>query len=300
MQEIIDHSDERTKMKDEIKQLESVYHVVEKPRLDEVKLDEIEYFAPSDEYLKMGAEKSLADYKSSGEKAIRDKSAAEAKELAEKRDEYAKGRDDAIDSLRDDYERSARAIDYDALKRGLARSSIAVNNKSELEKEYLKANAEIASGYGKKLTELDAEIASTDGKLKAALADFNLTYATKLNEKLEKLKTERDQKTEAVIKYNNEVRKDQAKLDEDRARAEASLYSSALNAQKKATELGGLSADERNNIYRGVYEKMDAFLGAMEPREANAEIRKDRYYRDHLSDYYYYKLFDKYGRAVLL
>ncbi|MCH5164796.1 MAG: hypothetical protein J1G01_00140 [Clostridiales bacterium] len=291
-----DNSESRRELEEQIKQLEKADSHATRESLPSTKLDELSYTAPSDEYLEAQAEKSLQGYKSSGEKSIRENSENEAKARARQREAYLKGRDGDIAALGDSYRAAALAIDNDAMKRGLARSSIAAAGKSELESEYLKRNADIVDTYGKKIAELDSEIAAADSKLRAALDDFNLTYATKLNEKIESLKSERDKKVEEVTKYNNEVRAKQAALDQSRLKTESDLYSAALSQEQKENSLDGISPEKRDEIYRSVYDKMDEYLSSMTPQQAKLEIRNHTMYRKHLSNYYYYKLYDKYGR----
>lgn len=291
-----DNSETRNKLEDEIKKLETVNGIVQKPTLPSVKLDEISYAAPTDEMLRAQAEQSLAEYKAQQESAIRENSDRNAAALAAKREEYVSGKSDDAQALGTAYKAAANNIDNDVLKRGLARSTIATTQKSELEKEYAGRAAEIAADYDKKIRELDTEISLVGAKLDAALNDFNLSYAAKLTQSLNKLKDERDEKSRKVTEYNNSIREKQAKLDADRLKTENDLYSDALKLQKQASSVDGLSTEERNAVYSAVYDKMDEYLSGMSAEQARLEVRNHTLYRDHLSDYYFYKLYDKYGR----
>ena len=291
-----DNSETRSKLEDEIKQLETVNGVVQKPIVPSVKLDEVSYDAPTDAMLRERAESELAEYKASGESAIRDNSEKNAAALAAKREEYVTGRADDERALDAAYNTAAKNIDNDVLKRGLARSSIATSQKSELETQYAGRAADIAAEYDKKIRELDTEISLVGAKLDAALNDFNLSYAAKLTQSLNKLKDERDEKVQKVTEYNNSVREKQAKLDADRLKTESSLYSDAISQQMKVTSADNLSVEARNKVYEAVYNKMDEYLSGLSAQDAKVEIRNHILYRDHLSDYYYYKLYDKYGR----
>lgn len=297
MGELKDNWDERNRLEDEIRRIESSGTRATKPTLSAVQLDEISYTPPSDAYLGKRAQAELEDYRRTETAAIRENSANNAAQLAAKRDALVTDRDSDISALDESYRKAVRAVDNDAVKRGLARSSVAAVNRSELEKEYLAKNADIAGSYGKRISQLDEEIASVDGKLSSALNDFNLTYATKLNQKLNELKSERDDKIERITKFNNSVREKQAALDEARARAESSLFSSAISQQQRAGSTDGLTAAQRDAIYRSVYNQMDRYLSSLDPMKAKQEITNHTLYREHLSDYYYDRLFDKYGRS---
>lgn len=286
----------RDRLEDEIKKLETVVTEVKKPTLPTVKLEETKYDAPTDAQLEKLAVGSLADYKTQGEAAIRKENADGGAALQAKRDAAASGLDSELTALDGEYSRAARGIDNDVIKRGLARSSIAATQKGELEADRAKSAAAIRESYGKRISELDSEISALGSKLQTALDDFNVSYAVKLNETLAGLKAERENKIAEAAKYNNEIRAKQAALDAERLRTESELYTAALKQQDAATDLDVLSKDKREVIYKEVFKKMDDYLASLSKEEAKREIRNHMLYRDHLSDIYFYKLYDKYGR----
>lgn len=298
MSSIPDNSESRRKLEAEINRIESESSNkrVDKPKLPEVKLEEKQYAAPSDEYLAVQAEKGLEDYRKQQIAAIKNDSAAGERQLRSERDAYAEGMQRGIDSVAEVYAAAAQNVDNDVLKRGLARSSIAVNAKSAVEGDRAKSENDVRQEYGKKIAELDAEINSVGAKLDAALNDFNLSYAVKLNDKLEKLKAERDEKARSVLEYNNGIKAQQAKLDADRAKTESELYSAALSQKKAENDLSLLSDEELDRHYKTVFDAMESFLSGLTPLDAKLELKNHPYYREHLNDYYYYALYNKYGR----
>ncbi len=295
MSMIKNYSEERSELEEAIKRLETVDGGIEKPSLPSVKLDEVKYDAPTDAELKKRAETELSDYRKNGVADIRSKSAESAAELNNKRAAYEAGLKNERAALDASYAAAAENIDNDVLKRGLARSSVAVNAKGELEADYAARSGDIAQKYGMEIAALDGEIASVGSKLNQALNDFNIAYAAKLNEKLGQLKSEREQKVRDVTEYNNSVRKAQAELDAKLKKTENELYAQELE-NKKNSGIDSLDDSAREEIYKSVYAQMDNFLGGLGQREAQLEIRNNTLYRQHLSDYYYYKLYDKYGR----
>lgn len=295
---IPDNSESRRKLEEEIGKIEAASSGVrvDKPKLPEVKLEEKQYTAPSDEMLETSAQRGLEEYRRQQIAAIKNDSAANAKKLDAERAAYADGMQADVDAVAAAYESAARNVDNDMLRRGLARSSIAVGEKSALESDRAKAEASVRTEYGKKISALDAEIKNVGAKLDAALNDFNLTYATKLNEKLEQLKAERDENVRSVLEYNNKIKAQQAELDESRAKTEAELYDKALAQNKKERDLSLLSTEELDKHYKTVYEKMDEYLSGLDAKDAKLEVKNHSLYRDHLNDYYYYALYNKYGR----
>ncbi|MCH5162495.1 MAG: hypothetical protein J1G38_03280 [Clostridiales bacterium] len=291
-----DNSPGRDKLKEEIDRLEAVKTGVRKPSLERTELSEMEYDPPSDESLRAQAENDLGAYRSQGIENIKQESAQNEENLKKNKSEYENARSASLKKLETAYGNASETVDSDILKRGLARSSIAVNEKSGLAEAYAAQSAEIMREYDLKISDIDKEISSVGAKLNKALNDFNLSYAAKLNEKLNELKAEREKKTKEVLEYNNSIREKQAKLDNERLKTESSLYSDALSQQQKATDLDNLTPEARDAVYKSVYAKMDEYLSSMSKSQAKLEFLNHTLYRDHLSDYYYYKLYDKYGR----
>ncbi|MCH5158922.1 MAG: hypothetical protein J1F33_06990 [Clostridiales bacterium] len=281
-----DKWDSRRKLEDEILALEEKSKASKgNTTIPETKLDEKTYDAPSDDDLRASAESSLEDYKKSGVDSIKESSANTEKELNAKRETVDNNMQSALSSLKDDYAAASDRIDSDVIRRGLARSSIAVTGKADLEREYLARADSIKSGYFKQLDALDTEISAIGTKLKQALDDFNLSYAAKLNEKLASLKAEREKKQEEVLEYNNEIRAKQAELDRKRIETE-----SKINGDKSLTQ------DEQDMLDKAIYAKFDAYLATMNKSDARLEIRNHTLYQKHLSPIFYHMLYDKYGR----
>lgn len=101
-----------------------------------------------------------------------------------------------------------------------------------------------------------------------------------------------------IIESILRIERKQAELDNDRLKTESSLYSAALSQEKQENSLDGASSERRDAVYKAVYERMDKFLGSLDPQQAFLEIRNHSMYRQHLSNYYYNRLYDKYGREV--
>lgn len=289
-------NEERDALQDEIDRLETGSGGAVKPSLPKVTLQEKSYAAPDDNTLKSTAESELAEYRIGTENSLRSKSAAEKTELESKRDAYADSRRNSESELEQRYADAVRAIDNDVVRRGLARSSVATVERGALEREYLGKATDIAREYNNSIAKLESDIAAVDRKLQNALNDFNLTYAAKLNQRLSELKSEREKKMQEVIEYNNGIKQKQAELDRTKAKTESDLYSAALSQMDKETSVNKALSERRDEVYKAVYKKMDEFLGSLDPSQALLEINNHSFYRQHLSNYYYNRLYDKYGR----
>ena len=61
--------------------------------------------------------------------------------------------------------------------------------------------------------------------------------------------------------------------------------------------MSGLPSERVNETYKAIYDAMDKFLGSMDKDDAMVELLNHSLYRQHLSNYYYNRLLDKYGRV---
>lgn len=243
--------------------------------------DRLEYDEPSDEEIRKSAEAELADYAKSGERSIRDRYAEKESDLSAKREDDRTRFEDDSDKLKKAYDEAAETLGNDVLKRGLARSSIAVNKQAEVGKAYAEGMRDLISERNDRLQEIDAELSSLDEQLKNALDDFRISYAAKLTERMNELKSEREKNKADALKYNNSLAKEEY---EQRLAREKSTSSSA----KKMTEA------EKSVAARNVYEKAEELLNSLPFEDAKELFLGDPIFRDTLSDYYYYKLYYKF------
>jgi hypothetical protein len=186
------------------------------------------------------------------------------------------------------YARAREASGYDSLKRGLARSSIAVNKIAELDGGEARERVRIADELARGVAELDGEITALDVKRQIALNDFIVAYAAKLTAAINDLKTERDARRAEALKYNNTLTEKEHSGAVDKQVKESDLYSEALSQREKA--------DKASADYAGAYAEMRAMLQALPADRARKALVGDPVFRDNLNDYYYYRLYDEFLR----
>lgn len=240
--------------------------------------ERLEYSEPTDEEIRKSAEAELDDFARSEERSIRDRYAQKESDLSAKRDDDQTRFDADSDKLRQAYGEAAEALGNDVLKRGLARSSIAVNKQAEVGKAYAEGMRDLISERNDRLKEIDDELSSLDDQLKNALDDFRISYAAKLTQRMNELKSEREKNKADALKYNNSLEKEEY---EQRLAREKSASSSS---SKKMTE------EQKSIAARNVYEKAEELLNSLPFDEAKELFLNDPIFRNTLSDYYYYKL----------
>lgn len=253
-----------------------------------------EYEAPTDENIEQSAKAELGDYVG-GENSIRSEYEQKAKELTANKASSEKQYTDSANKLKALYDEAAETLSNDSLKRGLARSSIAVAKQAAASKAYTDNANEMLAMHNQKMEELDKQINGLDGQLQNALNEFKISYAAKLTQRINELKEEREKHIQEALKYNNSLLSDEYEQRLKKEKTDNELYSDALsNQQREQTIKNNLSAEEKSKIEKRIYDKAVEILDSMSFDEAREAFFNDPIFRNSLSDYYYYTLYYKY------
>ncbi|MBO4572896.1 MAG: hypothetical protein J5762_03940 [Clostridia bacterium] len=103
------------------------------------------------------------------------------------------------------YANAEKAVENDALKRGIARSSIANGAVAEIEKSKADAVSAVEKTKYAKQSELKEKIESLQSELEELMKNYDLQMAAEQEELYEKAKKERDSANEIALKYNNTI-----------------------------------------------------------------------------------------------
>ncbi len=259
------------------------------------KYERYEYEAPSDESLRMKAENELNDYLQNGEKSIKNEYDAKEKSLNDAKSSSEMQFNDSRDKLKSAYEQTAQALSNDSLKRGLARSSIALNNQAEAGNAYMQNVNDLIKQRNERIAEIDNELNSLSGQLQSALDSFKISYAAKLTQKINELKGEREKNKQEAIKYNNSIA---SREYEDRIAKEErdkDAYKDEIQRQKSLKELRDSLPDyQKKRLEREFFDKAVEILDSLPREEAQKLFNGSSIFKDNLSDYYYYTLYYKY------
>lgn len=249
------------------------------------------YDAPTDEKIAALAEAALTEYKQLGESAINSEAENNTAAKVAAIENEKKAAEKTSAKLGDEYASAVTAFENDAIKRGVARSSIAANNSAAIRSAAATAAAANALETENNIKTLENEIAQLEAGRKTALDNFNITYAAKLTEKINGLAAERDAKQAEVLEYNNALAQKELDAAYEKAGLESKLYSDSLSQTEKEKELAsGVS----QTVYQAKYEAIEAYLASMPASAAKSAVLGDTLIRDNLSDYYYYKIYNAY------
>lgn len=269
---------------------------VKAPELPEgVKYDRIEYDAPTDEEIAQTAEKELEAYKNESIAAIERETAAERARLEKDKADGSARLESEKREINAAYDEADKKVSDDVLRRGVARSSIAVNRMADLAEARAGSIAAAAAELNAQIAEIDGELDALAFKREQALNSFNISLAAKLTERINELKDARYERQAEVTKYNNSLSEKEQAYAADKVRADADLYSEALSQREKESEYADTYGKDAATE-KAVYERLRAALSAMDADDARDALRNDTFFEDNLSNYYYYLLYDEFGR----
>ncbi len=185
---------------------------------EDLGLEKVDYTPESDEELASLAQSGV-DYEKAAEKQdLTHSFGVKEQALADKADKAERDLDEEFRNLGELYGELAKQADNDALRRGVARSSIRTSAQEKLSAEKARAELDSKQAYDDRMSEIGAELNALQQQQDAAFEELDLKYAAELEERIAKLKEERDKTAQKFAEYNNEV--EQLELEYARDREE--------------------------------------------------------------------------------
>lgn len=208
-------------------------------------LKEIDYTPRTDEDIVESAKKSVDFDKKQAVNKVDDKYKNAVDALSDDKKSAGETLKQSYDNLEKLYSQLRERANDDALKRGIARSSIAAGQTDALSAQHLKSATDAENAYTIAVANIDASISKLERDKDNALEELDLKYAVELDQKINDLKSERDKTVEKYEKYNNEIRK---KNDEYEANRQKKI-SDYLNQKEKDK----LEKDKQQRDYESKY-----------------------------------------------
>lgn len=134
-------------------------------------------------------------------------------------------------------------VENDAIKRGLARSSVAILSMDNLESSRAKELSRVAENLTTSIVNAEKEISSLQKDLEISLDNLDLELAENINKELKKRIDELEEERKEAIKFNNSVEEMQA--DYKRKIADSKNTQSAIEAKLLEEYKGAAETDKR-------------------------------------------------------
>ena len=268
----------RDRLEEELKKIDGQFDLYGKNPYDLPKspgYTELPYTPLTDEEIRQYALDNLAEYKLAGAKQINDSASRSAADLAASKtglEAAAQKKQQDIDAL---YEAAKKDSSNDALRRGLARSSIIINKLNALESGKAQAKTDVVQSLFDNITQIDGKLNELETKRLDALDEFDIVYAAKLGKEIEKLKEERQSRMDDVIKYNNALKSEEAKYGLDYAKTDSALDKDAFNRNAEVAEKD-LLAKIQQTVYEQKYSVISEYLYNMKPVDAIKDLEDNK------------------------
>lgn len=251
-------------------------------------LERLEYSKPSDDEIKNKAESSLFDYKNSKISSINDNFETKTENIDQSIEKIKKSEEKDKEEIYQTYQGLKQDAKDDAVKRGLARSSIIVNTLSNYDNGMVNTLLEKSNEVSAKIASYENERNLLEEQKKNALSSFDIEYAVKLQEKIDEINSDILAREEEVTKYNNEISELEAKWKKEQ---EDDNFDKTTELAKLMGEYGTAVFDvlKQNEKYAIAREH----LNSMTKDEALIEFKNNSAYYTNLGKYNYNKLLDE-------
>lgn len=253
-----------------------------------LELEKKTFEKPDDASLEKQAEDGLSEYKQKSLKQIENDYMSNKNSIEEQIQNLDSSTKENKSELKNAYESVKTSASNDAIKRGLARSSIIVNKLAEYDKGMLAEFAKIEQDYNQTFNKLNSQKSLLEVQRQNALDTFDISYAVKLSEKINSLNEKLDQKEQEIIEYNNKIEQLEKEYELEKTEKKQE-YERDLNKQKLDTlKYYGEYGTNQIDMLRAKekYEVAYNYLMSIPKDEAVQLVENNENFRNNLGSYY--------------
>ena len=261
-----EESEEKKNLKDTIGAIEKEYQTSPSRTYGDVTVPntvEKTYEMPSSEETIKKAESEISPLYNAKIQSITSENTMAQQNIEDEKDELFKRAEESLNELKRTYDGARENTSNEAIKRGLARSSIVLNQLNDIERGHIDATAGILTQRDGEIANLKKELDNLKVKLLNDTNILNEERAKEINERVEDLLDKYQKEEKEVLEYNNKVRK-------EKADTLAKLKEAGIATDEtESKEYVKMIADKTRAFYSYYYS-----LG----ENAVAEMEKDRKY----------------------
>lgn len=220
----------------------------------------IDYDPPSDEELEEIARSALQGKYAKEREGIEEAVSKTYGALEKKKEELESSYGQQLQTIDDYYDGRKKDAEKDAVKRGLARSSVIMEQLEEFDRGKIDKKLGAEREIRERINEISDEIASLESQKEKALSEQDVLHAAELAAKIYQLKEDRDKKLIEALKYNNTVREKEKK------------YSDETKTSRE--------------VFEEKYAAAKSYFDGMSKSKAVEELLSNEEYKKHLGTYY--------------
>jgi len=157
------------------------------------------------------------------------------------------------------YDRSVAQTEEQALKRGLARSSIVINQLSTIEGDRANQLATILNTLQSSLDINQSKISQLEKQKDQALSELDVEYALELQDQIEKTTQEYQKQRQEAIDFNNSIAKLEAeyKLDLDKQKQAKQKQTIEMNEKYGVNHTQNIIAQKQFEFLKNYYDTLE-------------------------------------------
>ena len=251
-------------------------------------LEKQEFTAPTEDEIRLEAEKSLSAQKENEREEIENTYEGKFNNLNNEVEDVALERDEDVEAAASNFRSSLRDATNSSIKQGISRSSIYDEAVKAIEGERNSLISAAEDEFNREMSRLEKEIDLLQRQKDNALEAFDISYAIKLEDKIADINKDIANKQKEVEKYNENVDKLEAEnlKAQEQANAQRQQEIEKHNEEllKQIEKLGEAGvAQQKLKERSGVV--LD-FLMSIPKDVALSELTKDNYYETLLGSYY--------------
>lgn len=201
--------------------------------------------------------------------------------LLSKMESYKNSATKQTDEVNEIYNKGIKETENQALKRGLARSSIIISQISNLESDRASELNNVLNNLNKNILDTEDNISKLENEKDIALNNLDLEYAEELDEEIIKLKDKYTKAKAEAIEFNNKVSQLESEY-------KLTLDKQKLDKVNKLTKLEKEYGDDytKNLILNEQVDYLKKYFDTLEPSYAVDLFLTNREFKDILKDRY--------------
>lgn len=245
-----EESEKKKKLKEDLIGFQEEYETSKSRTYSGVEIPNVvekEYVVPTKEETKTKVTQTVTPLYDAKMQTVKDESEFEQRQKEDDIDLIYQRARESLGEIDKSYAKSKENLSDEAIKRGLARSSIVASQLADLEKAKLGAQTEILNKRDSDVGKKDQEINDLKVQLYNKIAELNGEKAIDIATRMDELFKEYASKQEETLKYNNELR-------QKRADMIAEAMSKGLDlSEQNSEEYKKMIADKTKSMYSYYY-----------------------------------------------
>lgn len=248
-------------------------------------LQKIDYKEPSQDEVLSKAQNSLNDYKSNSIDSINNKYNLQNSQIDKSINNLKSNEKVQKANIENAYSQVKEKASNDAIKRGLARSSIIVNKLSDYDNKMINDLEVLSNETSNKIDSLNTQKNTLELEKSNALKSFDIEYAIKLQDKINSINEDIAKNEESAIKYNNQITELETKWNKEveKENNDREMDMADFIAKNSIFTVNNIKRNEKYGIAKEYFNQLDK-------QTAIAELESNSAYKENLGDTLYDQL----------